>query len=283
MRKRNIKSKHIMLFIIILIIVVIAFFSYTLKTDRKLNKVESGIKDAVTSSEKIVLYPFRFVIDKIDSYRELVGIRKKYNKLLNEVDRIDSLYAENIELRKQLEKMKEELDIEYTINDYEYLNATVINRNVLSWYNTITIDKGTYNGVDVDMVVVNSKGLIGRVINTTAFTSEVRLLTSSDTVNKISITISDGNNSVNGLIKKYDYTTNRLEVEGVSNTIDVNIGEYVYTSGLGGIFPSGILIGKVDKITTDEYDLAKVINVLPSANFDDINYVSVLKRRENKE
>ena len=272
-----------MLFIIILIIVVIAFFSYTLKTDRKLNKVESGIKDAVTSSEKIVLYPFRFVIDKIDSYRELVGIRKKYNKLLNEVDRIDSLYAENIELRKQLEKMKEELDIEYTINDYEYLNATVINRNVLSWYNTITIDKGTYNGVDVDMVVVNSKGLIGRVINTTAFTSEVRLLTSSDTVNKISITISDGNNSVNGLIKKYDYTTNRLEVEGVSNTIDVNIGEYVYTSGLGGIFPSGILIGKVDKITTDEYDLAKVINVLPSANFDDINYVSVLKRRENKE
>ena len=283
MKKKNLKFKHIILFLFILIMIIIAIFSYTLKTDRKLNKFESLIKDSVTSSEKIIFYPFKYIINKFNDFRELKGIRKKYQSLLNQVDRIDSLNVENIELRKQLNKMKEELDIEYTINDYEYLNATVISRNISHWYNTITIDKGTYNGVKNDMVVVNSKGLIGRVINTTAFTSDVRLLTSSDTINKISVTISDGNSFVNGLIKNYNYTTNYLEVEGISNTERINEGAFVYTSGLGGIFPSGILIGVVDNITTDEYDLAKMIDVLRSANFDDINYVAILKRKENKE
>ena len=280
MRRKNIKPKHIILLIIMLILLVLVIFSYTLKPDRELNKFEQIVKDVVTSCEKIVFYPFKLVINKVEDYRELKDIRKKYQELLPQVDRIDSLNAENIELRKELKTMKEELGIEHTLSDYEYLNATVISRNVANWYNTITIDKGSYNGVKVDMVVVNSQGLIGKVIRTTSFTSDVRLITSSDMINKISITISDGKNSIYGLIKNYNYNTGYLEVEGISNTLKVADGEYVYTSGLGGIFPSGILIATVKNITTDEYDLAKIIDAEPVVNFDDINYVAVLKRKE---
>ena len=281
MKKKNNRTKHIFLGTIIVLVLIIAVFSYTLKPDRQLNKFESLIKDIVTGTQKVVTSPFNFVINKVDNYKELVGIRKKYQKLLPEVKRIDALNAENIELRKQLYAMKKELNITYTINDYEFLNATVINRNVASWYNTITIDKGTYNGVDVNMVVV-SAGLIGKVVSTTTFTSDVRLLTTSDMESKISVTISDGEKSVNGLIKNYNYTTKYLEVEGISNTEKISVGEYVYTSGLGEIFPSGILIGTVKNIKTDEYDLAKIIDVTPIADFDDINYVAVLKRKELK-
>jgi len=280
MKRRNIKTKHILISIIIIIIVILAIFSFTLKEDRQLNKFESLIKDTVTSIQKVIVYPFNWIFTKIDDYSELVNIREKYQELLPEVDRIDSLITENTELRKQLEAMKEELDIDYTINDYEFLNATVISRNISYWYNTITIDKGTYNGVEVDMVVVNSDGLIGKVISTTTFTSDVKLLTTSDTNNKISVAISSGNKKLYGLIKDYNYNNNSLEVEGISNTESVSIGDYVYTSGLGGVFPSGILIGKVSEITTDEYDLAKIINVSPIADFDDINYVAILKRKE---
>lgn len=280
MRRRNIQTKHILITIIIIIIIVLAIFSFTLKEDKQLNKFESLIKDTVTSITKVVSYPFNWVFSRVDDYKELVNIREKYQELLPEVDRIDSLMTENVELRKQLEAMKEELNIEYTINDYEFLNATVISRNISYWYNTITIDKGTYNGVEVDMVVVNSNGLIGKIVSTTTFTSEVKLLTTSDTNNKISIAIVSNNKKLYGLINEYNYKNNYLEVEGISNTESVSIGDYVYTSGLGGVFPSGILIGKVSEITTDEYDLAKIINVSPIADFDDINYVAILKRKE---
>lgn len=280
-KKQSISKKYILILIIILIILLLIIFSFTLKEDRKLSKAESLLKDGLIYSEKIITYPFNYIKENIKEYKKLKDVNKNNNILENSIDRIDSIEAENIELRRQLETLKEELNINYTLSDYEYLNATVVSRNVGYWHNKITINKGTYNGVEKDMVVISSKGLIGKVIKTSTFTSDVRLITTSDTSNKISVHISNGDNNLYGLINSYDYNKNVLELEGISNTKDVNIGDYVYTSGLGGVFPTGILIGIVEEITTDSYDLAKIIKVKPSADFNDINYVSILKRKSD--
>ena len=280
-KKQSISKKYILILIIILIILLLIIFSFTLKEDIKLSKAESLLKDGLTYSEKIITYPFNYIKENIKEYKKLKDVNKNNNILETSIDRIDSIEAENIELRRQLETLKEELNINYTLSDYEYLNATVVSRNVGYWHNKITINKGTYNGVEKDMVVISSKGLIGKVIKTSTFTSDVRLITTSDTSNKISVHISNGDNNLYGLINSYDYNKNVLELEGISNTKDVNIGDYVYTSGLGGVFPTGILIGIVEEITTDSYDLAKIIKVKPSADFNDINYVSILKRKSD--
>ena len=280
--KRSIPKKYIVIGIIVLIIIIFVIFSFTLKEDRKLNKVESFIRDALVYTEKIVSYPVKFVSGKINDYNELKSVEEDNDILETSLDRVTSIEAENIELRRELERLKEELNIEHNLSDYEYLNATVTSRSVGYWYNTITINKGSYNGIKKDMVVINGKGLIGRVIKTSTFTSDVRLITTSETNNKISVHISNGDNNLYGLINNYDYSKNLLEVEGISNTKDVDIGDFVYTSGLGGIFPSGILIGSVSEITTDSYDLAKIIKVKPSADFSNINYVSVLKRKDSE-
>lgn len=282
-RKVNLSKKHVLIIVIVLLIILLVIFSLTLKEDKKLSPVESFIKDAIVHIEKVITYPFKYINKEIEEYKDLKKVYEDNDTLETSIDRIESIEAENIELRRQLEELKEELNIENTLVDYEYLNATVVSRNVGFWYNSLTIDKGTYNGVEKDMVVINSKGLIGRVIRTSTFTSDIRLITTSDTNNKISVHISNGDNDLYGLINNYNYNDNLLEVEGISNTKDVNIGDYVYTSGLGGVFPSGILIGTVSEISTDSYDLAKIIKVAPSADFTDINYVSVLKRKENKE
>ncbi len=280
-KKQSISKKYILILIIILIFLLLIIFSFTLKEDRKLSKAESLLKDGLIYSEKIITYPFNYIKENIKEYKKLKDVNKNNNILETSIDRIDSIEAENIELRRQLETLKEELNINYTLSDYEYLNATVVSRNVGYWHNKITINKGTYNGVEKDMVVISSKGLIGKVIKTSTFTSDVRLITTSDTSNKISVHISNGDNNLYGLINSYDYNKNVLEIEGISNTKDVNIGDYVYTSGLGGVFPTGILIGIVEEITTDSYDLAKIIKVKPSADFNDINYVSILKRKSD--
>ena len=144
----------------------------------------------------------------------------------------------------------------------------------------LTIDKGSHNGIKEGMVVINSTGLIGKITNVSTFSSDVKLITTNDTNNKISVTITNGDTKLTGIINGYDYKKGLLTVEGISNTATVNNGDFVYTSGLGGVFPSGILIGKVEGITTDVYDLSKIINVKPSAKFDDINFVTVLKRND---
>ena len=278
-KKKFIPKKIVIIGIIIIIIIIVIILSFSLKKDRKLGPALSFVRDGVLSVEKVVTYPFVFIKEKIGKYNNLKDVDKDNDILKTSIDRIDSVETENVELRRELEALKSELNIENTLSDYEYLNATVISRNVGYWFNIITIDKGSYNGIKKDMVVINAKGLIGKIIRTTNFTSDVRLITTSDTNNKISVSISNGSDNLYGLINSFDYNDNYLEVEGISNTKNVSIGDKVYTSGLGGIFPSGILIGEVSDITTDSYDLAKLIKVIPSVNFNDINYVSILKRK----
>lgn len=282
-KTKNIEIKYVILAIIAIIMIVLGILSYILKKKDKLNIVESFLKDAIVSVENVIFYPFRYVVNFFDEYKDLRNIKKEYDILTTSLNRIESIEAENIELRKQLESLQKELDIDYSLTDYEYLNATVVSRNIGYWFNTITINKGSSNGVYEEMPVINADGLIGKVISTTAVTSTVRLITTSDTNNKISVAIISDNNKLYGLINGYNYENETLEVEGISNTKTVRVGDLVYTSGLGGVFPSGILLGKVDSITTDSYDLSKIINVKPSVSFEDINYVSVLKRKSDSE
>lgn len=279
-KKKDMKLKYIVLLGMAFIVLLFVIFSFTLKEDRNLNKFEWLVKDSVIAIERVVLYPFNYVVDKVGEFFELRDIREKYEVLKNSLNRVDSIEAENKLLRKELEDMKEELNISHTLTEYEYLNATVISRNVSYWYNTFTIDKGSHNGVLVDMVVVNAQGLIGKVVSVTAFTSNVKLLSTNDKNNKISVLISNSDNTnYYGVINGYNYNDKSLIVEGISNTDHIEDGAYVYTSGLGGVFPRGILVGTVSSIITDEYDLSKIIKVKPSADFEDINYVAVLKRK----
>ena len=281
-RKRKNMRKWFVYLSVLLIVVIVAFFSYTIKSNKKLNVIESLIKDTTVTVQKIFYIPIESVSNFIDNFFSLNDVLKENKILKSNIEKIESLEAENIELKQEINKLKEELNVDYVLSEYDYLNATVISRNSMYWYNNLTIDKGKNNGIEEGMVVINSTGLIGKVVNVSIFSSDVKLITTNDTNNKISVTVASGNKKLTGLINTYNYEEGFLKVEGISNTETVNIGDYVYTSGLGGVFPSGILIGRVDSIVTDVYDLAKIINVKPSASFDDINYVTILKRPDNK-
>lgn len=278
-RKKKISLGYMILIFVIIFIIILVFLFYSLKNEKKLNTFEAIVKDSVLEIQKIVYIPFMGIDKMIEDYSNLRDVLKENKILKDRVDEIDVVKAENDELKQEIEKLKDELKIEHVLSDYDYLNATVINRNSSSWYNLLTIDKGTNSGVEEGMVVINSSGVIGRTTNVSAFSSDVRLITTTDTNNKIAVSIISGDKRLTGVINRYDYKSGYLEVEGISNTDKVNIGDVVYTSGLGGVFPSGVLIGKVSEITTDVYDLAKIINVTPSATFDDINYVTILKRK----
>ena len=278
-KRKNLKNRRLFLVILIIVIVSAVLF-YTIKKDRNLNTFEAFTKDIVVEVQKIFYKPINGFSNMIEEFTSLKEVKKENQILKSNVEKMEATEAENIELKQEIERLKGELNIDHVLTDYDYLNATVISRNSFYWYNMLTIDKGSHNGIKEGMVVINSTGLIGKITNVSTFSSDVKLITTKDTNNKISVTVTNGDTKLTGIINGYDYKKGLLTVEGISNTATVNNGDYVYTSGLGGVFPSGILIGKVEGITTDVYDLSKIINVKPSAKFDDINFVTVLKRND---
>ncbi|MCI8445325.1 MAG: rod shape-determining protein MreC [Bacilli bacterium] len=278
-RKKRIEKKYIILISVVIIGILLGLITNIVRTNRTLSPVEKSIKDTVLLGNKVLYAPIKFVKDKIKTYQDKQNLYKKYQALEKKVKETDLINAERLELKKELNTMKKTLELNQTLGESNYLNATVVNRNLGYWYNTITIDKGSNNGVKPDMAVVVSEGLIGKVTKTTNFNSTVKLLTSDDINNKISVKIQIGDQYVYGLLSGFNQKKKTFTIEGISSNMKIPKDSLVTTTGMGDIFPSGIVIGKVKKVRTDNFDLAKTVDVVGSADFDDLTYVTVLKRK----
>ena len=279
-RKKQFDNRYLLILIILGISFALVILTIALKNDRKLNPIEKIIKDAGVFTIKIVKSPFDFVKNKIDEGNEKNKIYKKYKKLKEKSDSIDSIIAANDNLKDEVKKLKESLELNTTLSDMVLVNGTVVYRNIGYWYDEITIDKGSKDGVEADMAVVTSKGLIGRTSKVSGHSSTVKLLSNDNMNNKISVKIKINDDYVYGLISKYDSKKNIYIVEGISENVIIPDSADVVTTGMGSIFPSGLLIGKVSRITTDNFDLSKVVEVKSSVNYDDIDYVTIVKRTE---
>ena len=183
------------------------------------------------------------------------------------------------ELKKEIEELKHLNELSSTLTEFDKVSSIVIERNRMYWFNTITINKGSQNGIKEDMAVVSKDGLVGKITKVSKTTSLVKLITTNDVNNKISVMIKFNNDIIYGIMSGYDYTTNTLKVTSLNKDIDNISDSLVYTSGMGGIFPSGILIGKVKEIKKDKYDVSKIIEVEPNTNFNEIRFVNILIRK----
>lgn len=278
MKRKNNKLKYIII-VIVSFALLLGISSYTIDDDKDLNFFEKAIKDTTTFIQKIFYAPIKFVSNELEVFNEKKDLYKKYTKLKEKVEKTDLYYAQIEELQKEVTELKSTLDLNATLSEYTYINATVVNRNIGYWYNNLTIDKGSKNGVKKGDAVITNSGLIGKITNVSNFSSTVKLLTSDEISNKISIKIDSDDEYLYGLMVGYNKEYNIYKIEGITNSDKIEEGDLVTTTGLTDYFPSGIIIGKVSKVVKDEYDLDSVVEVIPSVNFEDISIVTVLNRK----
>lgn len=278
----KIKKKYIVIIIILILGLMVFVTAKKSRDGKKLNFLEKAIKDSVNFVEKIVYVPIDFVKDNIDLQKEKNKIYKKYKDIEEDSIKENSYKATIDELNNEIKELKSLLDLNNITSDYNVINATVINRNINSWYNVLTIDKGSHDGIKEGYAVTISEGLIGKIVGVSEFSSTVKLLTTDEISNKISIKINKEGKSIYGLLTNYDSKNNVYIIEGISDIDELEIGSYVTTTGLSELFPSGILVGTINKVTYDKYQLTKVVEVTPSVDFNNIEYVSVLKREVEK-
>ncbi|MDD3305440.1 MAG: rod shape-determining protein MreC [Bacilli bacterium] len=274
--KRKKETKFIILGIILIACFIIGILSLTIKGDRSFTVVEKYVKDAGIGIQNVLYTPFRFVGGKIDDYKEMKAVYKKYKNISDIESKVVLLEEENRELKSSLDDLKSLLDLNKLTTEYKVINATVINRNVGNWYNTLIIDKGEKSGLKADMIVITNEGLIGKITKTTFYSSEVKLITTPDLNNKISVGVITDDNTTYGLLSGYDKMTKELSVIDIIDNTSIKVGDKVITSGLGNIFPKGIIIGTVSKVEMDDFGISSLVKVKPIADFNNLRYVTVL-------
>ncbi len=176
----------------------------------------------------------------------------------------------------EIDELKELLKFKETLSEFTIISGTIINRNSLYWNNELVINIGDKDGVKVGMAVIDNKGLIGKIVDTSYTTSRVKLITSNDTNNKISVKIWFNDKSINKILSVDE--DNNLYISGIDNRENIKVGDLVTTSGLSDIFPSGIDIGYVLKIENDKFGISQKAFIKPASNLDDLRFVFVLKR-----
>lgn len=279
-RKKKIETKFVVLGIILIACFAVGILSLTVKDNRTFTTIEKYAKDVGVGIQNVLYMPFRFVTDKIDNYKEMKMIYKKYKNISDIEFKSTLLEEENKELKSSLDELKGVLNLNKLITDYKAINATVINRNVGNWYNTLTIDKGEKNGLKMDMVVITNEGLIGKITKTSFYISEVKLITTPDLNNKISVGVVTDTTTTYGLLSGYDKNTKELSVIDIVDDTTIKVGNKVITSGLSNLFPKGIIVGTVSKLEIDEFGISSLVKVTPVADFNNIRYVTVLGSRD---
>jgi len=266
-----------LIILLVSIIVLVALIGFSIRERSKLSWPEQFVKDTTGWVQSLVSKPTNYVAGFFENLQDLTNTYEENKELKSRIENLASLEAQVQELKNDNKELRDVLGEKKTLRDYEPLPATVIGRNPDRWHEMIIIDKGKLNGVEKNMAVVTATGLIGKVKSVTQFSSTVQLLSSMDPKNRISAIV-QGKTNVYGLVEGYDSEKKLLQVKAIPSGAEIEKGQTVITSGLGDVFPKGLMIGKVVEVKQDQYGLNLTALVKPGADFYDIKTVIVTKR-----
>lgn len=260
------------------VILLVALISYSLRDRDNVNFAEQIIKDTVGAGQSVFSGPAHFVTGIFDNVDSLLNTYKENQHLKARLEEFASVQAEVTDLRSENDQLKEIVGKEADLRDYNPIQATVIARNPDQWEEKIILNRGVSDGVELDMAVLTAQGLIGKVSLVTKTTSTVELVSTQNPNYRVSAMVIGGEDGIFGLIEGFDADRRELLLKRIDAEVEIEVGQQVVSSGLGGIFPKGLIIGEITEITIDEFGLTQLAYVKPAADFTLLNHVMIADR-----
>ncbi|WP_338064555.1 rod shape-determining protein MreC [Vagococcus coleopterorum] len=282
----NSNKKIIILISLVLAVVFLVSFSALKRNETKeTGVVQSSTNDFVGTVDKIVSAPVKAISNLTDSIGNLFNTFDENARLKKRLDSYAVIQGENENFKKENKDLKNQLEMSDSLSSYEKITGSVISRSPDTWQNILIIDKGKDAGVEVDMPVMGSEGLIGRIIEVNKLSSKVELLTSNNqSVNKYPVMISPDKGDMSyGLLASYEEKSGHFIVNQLTSLDGLKSGDKVTTSGLGGNSPSGLIVGEVVGIKKNGLGLDKEVYIKPINSMYDISFVTVIKRLAESE
>jgi rod shape-determining protein MreC len=240
----------------------------------------SGVEGLLTTAARPLLTVFNGVGRRADSLlatvRDLRTLRTTNAQLQTQVD---TLVIDNLRLREvavENQRLRELLRFAQLNPTYDFRGGQVIARVIgqrpTNYLSSLAIDLGREHGIREGMPVVTEAGLVGRIHKVGPRSSTVLLIT--DTSSGVQALVQRENSRARGVV------TGRAGglpvMEFIAQDEDVTVGDLIVTSGLGGNFPKGLIIGQVVEVQRRDFDMFQQATVRPTVNFDRIEFVLVI-------
>jgi rod shape-determining protein MreC len=208
--------------------------------------------------------------DFMTAPRDVVRLAQINDQLEAEVSRLQSQIIELQQQNSELQVLSALLDFARTHSENEYITAAVIGRDISPFLHYVIINRGSDDGLRRGMPIVSSQGLVGRVAAVTADGARVQLINDPDTAINVRIQPSGAEGLLQGSI------TGDITVEAIPQDANIQTGDLVLTSGLGGNFPPDMLIGQVSGVRQRPVELFQTATVEPVVDFSQLEIVLVI-------
>lgn len=269
--KRHSKPVAIISIIIILIIVISVSFRFDFNNfgpSATMQKAFSFVSAPINMVGNYVTNSVKgiFSVNKVQQENE--ELKEKIITLNRELLEVKLSQTELIELRS----LSESLNYLKSIPEYKYITAEVMSQDGTNWFSIFTINVGTSNSIKLDSIVICGDGLIGRVIE--VGTRWAKVITILDEASSVSFRVSR-DIDITGVISG----NGKGGIEGylINSESEVMQGDIIITSGIG-IFPEGIIIGKISEVISDNDKLLKTMKIESNVDFKSLQRVTVITK-----
>jgi rod shape-determining protein MreC len=208
--------------------------------------------------------------DFMTAPRDVARLAQLNEQLEAEVSRLQAQIIELQQENSELEVLSALLDFARSHSENEYITAAVIGRDISPFLHYVIINRGSDDGLRRGMPVVSSQGLVGRVAAVTADGARVQLITDPDTAINVRIQPSGAEGLLEGSI------TGDITIGAIPQDANINNGDLVLTSGLGGNYPPDMLIGQISGVRQRPVELFQTASVEPVVDFSQLEIVLVI-------
>ncbi|MDR0315888.1 MAG: rod shape-determining protein MreC [Treponema sp.] len=225
-----------------------------------------------------------FVSRTVLSVRELADLRREHAGLLERVARYEQLERSAAEISQENIRLREQLGFTQTLR-YRHVPAELIGRDPDNLFSALVINKGRRSGVSKDMAVIawqnGVQALVGKVIEAGAFESLVMPLYDGNSFIASRFAVS----RYEGITEGQGNPDSTLRMRFIQKRArdEISQGDIVVTSGMGGIYPAGVNIGRVSSISYREYEISMEVEMEPFIDFSRLEYVFVIAAEPEKD
>lgn len=222
----------------------------------------SPFQNFFTQTLQTISYGINHYFLLVDVSIENDQLKLEVQQLINEKNKL----IERVSSQKRLAKLMVHED------DWKkkVVVASVVGRGATQWSKVVVINKGTQDGIKNHLAVITDAGVIGQVIHAGLNTSTVLLIVDG----RSAIDALFQGNRISGVVVGSGKDDCKLKY--VANTADIKVGDYVLSSGLGGVFPKGLIIGRVSQVSKKKQGLFQDITLVPSSALSRLEEVLVL-------
>jgi rod shape-determining protein MreC len=226
--------------------------------------------------------PFRWAFTKIGEgisgfsvyFKTIDALREENESLRRELDEYNNLVYDAELIEEENDFLSDFLGLKEEHLDFALENASVLGREATNYRTLLTLSKGTLHGIDVNMPIITEMGLIGHITEVGATWSKAVVITETASAVGGYIERSGALGVVEGT---YELRTDGLcRMVYIEADSDIRIGDKVITSGIGGIYPRGLLIGRVSAVEVDENSRTLTATIEPAAELDSVSKVMIV-------